>query len=97
MATSLYELREEVDRLTAVYETLLRLWQQDLARVIGELGAGLDEVRDEAPAGEDQGKVPATDPAGSSLQAALRRHPESTLDGLRESRRHRGPSQHCGS
>lgn len=47
MATSLYELREEVDRLTAVYETLLRLWQQDLARVIGELGAGLDEVREQ--------------------------------------------------
>ena len=47
MARSLYELREEVDRLSAVYERLLRLWQQDLASAIGELGAGLEEVREQ--------------------------------------------------
>ena len=47
MATSLYELREAVDRLTAAHEKLLRLWQQDLAAAIRELGAGLEEVREQ--------------------------------------------------
>jgi hypothetical protein len=45
MPTQLYELREEIDHLSAAYERLLGLWQQDLAGVIGELGVGLEQVR----------------------------------------------------
>jgi hypothetical protein len=45
MPTQLHELREEIDHLSAAYERLLGLWQQDLARVIGELGVGLEQVR----------------------------------------------------
>jgi hypothetical protein len=45
MPTQLHELREEIDHLSVAYERLLGLWQQDLARVIGELGVGLEQVR----------------------------------------------------